>query len=377
MSSEDTDIARIREAASAFAAEHVAPRAARWAAERRMGLESLAAAAEAGLLALEVPAAFGGQGAGFKAKLALVEALAAESYDFAFSLINTHNVAAKLARDAAPELAWRYVPALMRAERVGATALTEPQAGSDFAAIRTRATRDGDGWRLEGAKACITNAAIADVFVTYAQTDPTQGWRGIACFLVDGTRAGFVRAAPESLGAGMPIGAGGFRLEGYRAEAAELLHPPGEAFKLAMASVNGARTYVAAMCCAMVERCLEVAIAYGKARTAFGRPIVENQGLRWLLADVATDLEAARLLVEKAAALVEEGGDAALAAAHAKKLATRMAVARISDCMQAVGAAGLRDEYPFVRHLGSARVASYTDGSTEMQNERIAAIVLR
>jgi acrylyl-CoA reductase (NADPH) len=377
MTTGDTDITRIRKAAAAFAGEHVAPRAALWAAERRMGLESLAAAAEAGLLSLEVSAAFGGQAAGFRAKLALAEALAAESYDFAFSLINTHNVAAKLARDASPDLARGYVPALMRAERVGATALTEPEAGSDFAAIRTRAMRDGDGWRLDGAKAWITNAAVADVFVTYVQTDPTQGWRGIACFLVDGTRPGFVRAAPESLGAGMPIGAGGFRLEGYRAEAADMLHPPGQAFKQAMASVNGARTYVAGMCCAMVARCLDVAVAYGKARTAFGRPLVENQGLRWLLADVATDLEAARLLVDKAARLVEEGDDAALAAAHAKKFATRMAVARISDCMQAMGAAGLRDQYPFVRHLASARIASYTDGSTEMQNDRIAAIALR
>ena len=98
--------------------------------------------------------------------------------------------------------------------------------------------------------------------------------------------------------------------------------------------------------------------------------------LRWLLADVATDLEAARLLVDKAALLVEQGADAALAAAHAKKFATRMAVARIADCMQAMGAAGLREDYPFLRQLASARVANYTDGSTEMQNERIAALTL-
>ena len=376
MISTEADITATRQRAAAFAASHVAPSAALWAREGRMGLEALAAAAKAGLLGLEVPQAMGGEGLGFRAKMAMAEALAAESWDFAFSLVNTQNVGAKLARDSAPALAQTYVPALMRGERVGATALTEPGAGSDFAAIRTRAVAEGDGWRLDGEKAWITNAAVADVFVTYVQTDPEKGWRGVACFLVDGTRAGFSRAPVEALSGGMAIGAGGFRLDGYRASAAEMLHPPGEAFKQAMGSVNGARTYVAGMCCAMVEKCLGVAIDYGKARSAFGRPIIANQGLRWLLADVATDLEAARLLVDKAAALVEQGTDAALAAAHAKKFATRMAVVRISDCMQAMGAAGLREDYPFLRHLASARVANYTDGSTEMQNERIAAITL-
>ena len=371
----DPTIARLAALARDFAGRHVAPGAALWARERRMGLEALKAAAEAGLLGMEVPAELGGMGAGFRAKLAAVEAIAAESWDFAFSMVNTQNVAAKLARDASPTLAADYVPALVRGERFGATALTEPGAGSDFAAISTRAVRDGGRWRLDGEKAWITNAAIADVFVTYVQTDPALGWRGIACFLVDGTRPGFVRVAPESLSGGMAIGAGGFRLDGYVAEEAEMLHPPGEAFRQAMASVNGARVYVAGMCVAMAARALEIAVSHGRARHAFGRPLVANQGLRWMLADVATDIAAARLLVDRAAEIVEEGGEAALAAAHAKKFATRMAVARISDCMQALGAAGLREDQPFLRHLASARIANYTDGATEMQNERIAAIL--
>jgi acrylyl-CoA reductase (NADPH) len=180
----------------------------------------------------------------------------------------------------------------------------------------------------------------------------------------------------ETLTGGGVIGAGGFRLENYRVRADEVVAPPGQAFRRAMDSVNQARTYVASMCVAMVNACLDTAVAYGKTRTAFGGPLSAKQGWRWMAADIATDAEAARLLVESAAGKIVRGEDAALASAHAKKFATRMAVGRISDACQLMGAAGLREEYPFLRHLASARVASYTDGSTEMQNERIAAIVI-
>jgi alkylation response protein AidB-like acyl-CoA dehydrogenase len=291
---------------------------------------------------------------------------------------------ARLSRSPNRALAERYVAAIMNAERFAATALTEPGAGSDFAAITTRAVKDGDDWILNGEKAWITNAVVADVFLCYAQTDPEARGRGIVSFLVDGRRDGFTRTAPERLAGGAAIGAGGFRLENYRARADELLTPPGgTAFKAAMSGVNAARTYVAAMCCAMVERCLDIAIAHARSRKTFGTPLVAKQGLAWMLADVATDLEAARLLVKKALSLLDSAGDvaianeAALAAAHAKKFAPRMAVARISDCMQVMGASGLREDFPFVRHLASARVAHYVDGTTEIQNERIAAILFK
>jgi alkylation response protein AidB-like acyl-CoA dehydrogenase len=265
---------------------------------------------------------------------------------------------------------------MLKGERFGGSALSEPGAGSDFAGIKTRAEQRGSEWILNGEKGWITNAAFGDVFITYAQTDPSQGWRGIGCFLVDGRREGFRRANAEALAGGGVIGAGGFKLENYRVRADEVVAPPGQAFRRAMASVNQARTYVAAMCVAMVDACLDTAIAYGKERQAFGAPLTAKQGWRWMAADIATDAEAARQLVQSAATKIIANEDAALASAHAKKFATRMAVLRISDACQLMGAAGLREEYPFLRHLASARVASYTDGSTEMQNERIAAIII-
>ncbi len=341
-----------------------------------MQVEGLQAAAADGLLAFQAPRAWGGHEIGFADKLRLLEVLSRHSYDFAFSLTNTAGAAAHIAEAMPRSVAERYVPAMLKGERFGGSALSEPGAGSDFAGIKTLATKDGDGWVLNGEKGWITNAAFGDVYITYAQTDPAQGWRGIGCFLVDGQRDGFRRSNAEALAGGGVIGAGGFKLQDYRVRADEVVAPPGQAFRRAMASVNQARTYVAAMCVAMVDACLDTAVTYGKARHAFGAPLSAKQGWRWMAADIATDAEAARLLVKGATDKIVRQEDAALASAHAKKFTTRMAVARISDACQLMGAAGLREDYPFLRHLASARVASYTDGSTEMQNERIAAIML-
>jgi alkylation response protein AidB-like acyl-CoA dehydrogenase len=364
------------ERAKEFAREVVLPNAARWERERRMPLDALQAAAALGLMRIEVPTALGGLGMSFFAKLRVAEELAHGCMAFAFSLVNVHNAAWRIALDGTEVHRARYLPALMRAERLGGAALSEPGAGSDFAAIATAARKVDGGWRLDGEKAWITNAAHGDVFVTYAQTDPAARGKGIACFLVDGTRPGFQRVAPFALMGGHAIGTGGFRLVDYFATDADLLYPAGQAFKRALTSINGARTYVAAMCCGMLEAALACAARYGAARRSFGARLIDHQGLRWKLAKAANDLEAARLLAYRAAAIIDAKGDALLAASHAKKFASEMIVERLSDCMQAMGAAGLREDYPIGRHLALARIANYVDGSTEIQNERIGATLL-
>jgi alkylation response protein AidB-like acyl-CoA dehydrogenase len=366
--------------ARAFAREVVMPQAARWERERRMPLDALRAAAALGLTRIEVPVAQGGLGMSFFAKLRVTEELARACMAFAFSLVNVHNTAWRIATAGKPDHVARLLPALLRAERLGGAALTEPAAGSDFAAITTMARKvpeeAGGGWRLDGEKAWITNAAHGDVFVTYAQTDPAARGRGIACFLVDGTRPGFERVPPFQLMGGHAIGVGGFRLTDYRASDDDVLYPAGTAFKAALGGINGARTYVAAMCCGMLEEALACALRYGAARETFGKRVIDHQGVAWKLAKVANDLEAARLLAYRAAALIDARQDALLAASHAKKFASDMIVQRLADCMQAMGAAGLREDHPIGRHLALARIANYVDGSTEIQNERIAATLL-
>lgn len=362
---------------AAFAREVVAPRAPVWERERRIGRDAFAQAATIGLTRIELAQSFGGLGLRYSCKAKAAELLGAADFAFTMSLINTHNVAVKLARDAPPAIAHRYVDDLVHGRRVGCTALTEPGAGSDFASIVTRAVRSSGGWRIDGAKAWITNASEADVVLLYAQTEPGSGGRGIAGFLIDGRRAGFVREPAFDLAGQHAIGTGGFRLEGYLASDDEMLQPPGKAFKSALASINGARTYIAAMCCGMVAESLRIASGYGEQRHTFGRPLADHQGWRWRLAEAASELTACRLMVERAAALIDAGDDAQLAAAQAKLLATRMAERQIPALAQAMGAEGLREEHPFGRHLIGARVASFVDGSSEMLLERIGAVMRR
>ena len=152
-----------------------------------------------------------------------------------------------------------------------------------------------------------------------------------------------------------------------------MLAAPGEAFKLAMKSVNGARVYVAAMCAGMLAASLETALAYGNARQAFGKSLLGHQGLAWSLAETATDLEALRKLTRDAGLLVDEQQDAVMAAAQAKAFAGRVTLRGIETCIQAMGAAGLRREHGLGRHMAAAKIAAFTDGSSEMMYERIAA----
>jgi alkylation response protein AidB-like acyl-CoA dehydrogenase len=360
------------DAARGFVATHVRPHVQAWQVGHADSRSVLPEAARAGLLGLEVPVEQGGLGLSFGCQWRVAELLAAADFGLAMSLINSHNVANHLARVAAPEVVRQYVPALLSGQRTGCTALTEAGAGSDFSAISTLARRAGDEWQIDGHKAWIVNATHADVMVVYAQTEPGAGARGIAAFVVDGTRNGFVRDPASDSSAARAADAGGFRLQTYRAQAHELLHPPGEAFKAALASINGARIYVAAMCCGMVAECLRVASDYGVTRYTFGKPLHGHQGWRWSLADAAIDLAAARLLVDAAAARIDSGSDAQAAAAQAKVFATRMAGRHIAALMHAMGAEGLREQHPFLRHLAAAQVATLVDGSTEMLLERIA-----
>ncbi|HEY4170893.1 MAG TPA: acyl-CoA dehydrogenase family protein [Reyranella sp.] len=359
------------EKAKAFAAEHVAPHAARWEWERHYPYETIKLACAAGLNRIELAKQHGGQGLSFSCKLRAFEEIAKADFAFAFALINHHNACVRFARDGKPAHVARLLPRMLTGEVIGCAALSEPGVGSDFGGLEMTAERVEGGWKLNGAKAWITNAAVAGLSVAYAQTDRSQGYRGIACFAIEAERPGFQREKPFELHGGHAIGVGGFRLVDYVAPDEAVLHPPGAAFKAALAGINGARTYVAAMCCGMLEASLETAVRYTQQRKTFGRPVIDHQGVRWKLVDAATDLEAARLLTYRAARLIDEGKDAVLPAAYAKKFSTDRTVQRIADCIQAMGANGLRAEYPLARHLAGAKIAGYTDGSIEMMNERI------
>ena len=190
----------------------------------------------------------------------------------------------------------------MEGTSVGAFLLTEPQGGSDAAAIETSALRSEDGWLISGEKAWVSNGATATTLSVYAQTEPEAGARGIGCFLVEATSPGVIRGAPYELLGGHALGTSGFTFEACRVGEQSVLVEPGQGFRAAMQGIELARIIVAAMCCGMLESALSVALDATRDRHAFGRAIGDFQGIQWMLADVATELEAAKALAYRAAA---------------------------------------------------------------------------
>jgi alkylation response protein AidB-like acyl-CoA dehydrogenase len=330
-----------------------------------------------GLNGMQVSPERGGAGASFFAKVAVAEAIARACFPCAFALINMQGAVTRIEREGTVEQIARYLPGLMKGSLICAPSLSEPEAGSDFGEIRTLATKVPGGWEISGEKAWVTNGAIANLLVMYAQTEPGAGGKGIASFIVDLQTAGIEKFLAYDLIGGAAIGACGIRLRRVRVADRDLFAPPGQAFKRALQSISAARVYVSAMACAVVETALRTAVAYAAERQSFGRPLLDHQGLRWSLADVAADLEAARLLTLQGAHAVARGVDAQVEAALAKKVSAEMAARSVIACMQSMGAVGLFPHYGFGRLMTSARIAAYVDGTTEMQNERIGATLFK
>jgi alkylation response protein AidB-like acyl-CoA dehydrogenase len=363
--------------ADQFARTFVAPQAAEWERRRQPGVppDVVAAWASSGLLNACVPERLGGGGVSFLGKIGIVEVIARYCIVSSFALVNLLNGPLRLVQNGSEDQLARHLPGLMQGTTINALALTEPQSGSDFAATATRAERVAGGWRLTGTKAWLTHATIANLGIIYAQTDPSRRGKGIAAFLVDLKAPECRISPPYALEAGSVAGICDLVLDGVFVADADVLMQPGQAFARALGSINAARTHVAAMCCGMVGESLAVATTYAHERKAFGQPLIEHQGLRWKLAGVASDLEAARLLTYRAADLVEQGGDAVSAAAIAKKVTAEMAMRCLPECMQVLGANGLRSEYPIARHLLAAKIAAFADGTNEIQTDRIGRLI--
>ncbi|MDX2155600.1 MAG: acyl-CoA dehydrogenase family protein [Hyphomicrobiaceae bacterium] len=364
--------------AERFAAQYIGPNAAAWERGRQPGLprEVVAAWAESGLLTACVPRAHGGGGASFLAKIGIVEVIARQCIVSSFALVNLLNGPLRLVQNGTEEQRARYLPGLVAGTTIIALCLTEPQSGSDFAATATRAERVDGGWRLTGRKAWVTHGTLATLGIVYAQTDPARRGKGIACFLVDLAAKECTMSAPYALEAGSVAGICDLALEGVLVSDRDVLMQPGEAFAKALGSINAARTHVAAMCCGVVGEALAIANQYARERKAFGQPLIEHQGLRWKLADIASDIEAARQLTYHAADLVEQAGDAMSAAAIAKKMAVEMAARTLPECMAILGANGLKSEYPLARHMLAARIAAFADGTNEIQKDRIGRLIV-
>ncbi len=362
--------------AAAWANDLLAPRAETFERERRFATEAFESAAAHGLTGLLVPTVDGGAGLNTLGLARVLEHVAAIDWAVAFVLVCHNNLAGAVSRLASPQLRAERLPQLVGGDKVGAFLFTEPDAGSDPATMTTSAKPHGGGWLIDGTKAWVTNGTHAGLLSVYAQTDTAAGHRGIATFLIDADNPGVQRGEPYEMFGGHAAGVNDVRLDNCAVPGDHLFVPVGEGFRAAMAGIDIARVLVSAMCSGMLARALRVAVDYVKHRIAFGKRVADLQGLRFMLADVATDFVAARLLAYRAARLLAEGEPATQTAAHAKKFATRVTEAGIATCMQVMGANGAKRDYGLARQLAAARLTHYIDGTTEIQNVVISRALL-
>ena len=370
-----TDLAAI-DRATRWGTSFVAERAETWELERRFAKEGFESAGQHQLTGLLVPEIDGGEAISKLGLARVLEEIAATDFAIAFSLVCHNNLAGSVAKNATGDLRSEVLPGLVTGSSLGAFLLTEPAVGSDAASISVTAVRDGDEWTLNGEKSWVTNGTHADVLSVYVQTDETLGHRGIATFLINANTPGISRTPAYELIGGHGLGANGINFEDCRVSGESLFLPPGEGFKAAMEGIDLARVLVSAMCCGMLRTALSTASSYVRNREAFGARLADLQGVRFKLADVATNLEASRLLTYQAVQSLEDGRDASVEAAHAKKFSTRVTESGIASCMQVMGANGAKRDHPLPRHLAASRLTHYVDGATEIQDVVISRSLL-
>ena len=368
----------VQRTARDFAREKVLPRAREIDEQGRVPKELLAEMASLGFLGIYVPESYGGAGLD-----ALSYALVTEEINRACAstgvVMSSHVslVVDPLLHYGSDAQKDRFLRPLASGEKLGCFALSEPASGSDAAAMRTSARRDGDAWVLNGTKNFITNGASADVTLVFAQTDSQAKHRGIAAFLVEkGTRGFSVGKLEHKLGI---RGSDTAQLvfQDCRVPAANLLGEVGEGFKIALSTLDGGRISIAAQAVGIARACLEDSLAYAKEREAFGKKIVEFQAIQWKLADMATEIDAARLLVWRAATLKDRGEDHILAAAQAKLFASDVAVRAARECVQIFGGYGYLTDFPAERHYRDAKITEIYEGTSEIMNLVIAQEILK
>jgi acyl-CoA dehydrogenase len=372
--------ARVAADAATWAKQHLAPlpHPEDDDSARRQARDVLHLVGKAGWFGYAVPKAFGGQAdePDLRACCLVREALASVSTlaDAVFALQGLGSMPITLAGD--DSLRKKWLPLVVRGEAMAAFAMTEPEAGSDVAAMKTRATREGDAYVLEGRKTFISNAGIADFYTVFAVTDPTQGHRGISCFVVDATTTGLRFVQPQVLSAPHPLGEIAF--ERCRIPASSRLGAEGDGFKLGMATLDRLRATVAAAACGMAERALAEALDHAKRRSQFGKHLGEFQLVQEKLARMATHLAASRLLVYRAAWEKDRGADrVTVESAMAKAFATESAQSIIDDAVQILGGAGVLASHPVEQLYRAVRALRIYEGTTEIQHLVIASHLLK
>jgi len=359
-----------------FAEAEIVPHAAEWDREHRFPRELYAELAELGLMGVCVPEEYGGAGADFVSYVLVLEELSRADAGVGVTVaVHTSAATLPILTFGSDQQRNRFVPPLARGEQLGAFALTEPEAGSDAGSLRTSAKPVGDGWTISGTKQWITNGAHAGTLVLFARTDPgTPGARGVSAFVVDGDQ---VRATREEAKLGLNSSSTvDLVIEGAAVGRDRLLHTEGKGFAVAMATLDGGRIGIAAQAVGIAQAAYETATAYALERRQFGRRIADFQAIQWKLADMATEIDAARLLVLRAAWLKQEGLPHAEEGAKAKLFASEVARRQTAEAIQVLGGYGYTKEFPVERYYRDAKITEIYEGTSEIQRLVIARSIL-
>jgi len=359
------------------ARERIAPRAMEIDHRGEYPWDIKKALADLDILGLAIPQEYGGTSQGLLFLCMAIEELTKPCASSGLILMIQSLGALPIELAGSPDQKKRYFPRMATGEWLGAFALTEPNAGSDAAAIQTRAVKKGDTYILNGTKRFITNADVADVIVTFALTDPGKGAKGISAFIVEKGFSGFSIGKHEE-----KMGIRGSTtceviFQDCEVPATNLLGREGDGFKIAMMTLDRSRPEVGAQAVGIAQGAIDYAIAYAKERHQFGQPIANFQGIQFMLADMAMQTEAARQLVYHAAALFDAGQDATIYSAMAKCFASDVAMKVTTDAVQILGGYGYIKEYPVERMMRDAKITQIYEGTNQIQRLVISRELLK
>lgn len=365
--------AQIRDMARDFVQSRLKPGAAERDKTHSFPRAELKEMGELGFLGMLVPQDYGGSDLGMVAYAAALEEIAAG--DGACStIISVHSSVGcmPILKFGTQEQKEKFLPAMASGEWIGGFALTEPQAGSDAAALKTRARREGDDYILDGSKQFITSGKNGNVMIVFAVTDPAAGKKGISAFIVPTDTPGYEVLSVEHKLGQHSSDTCALVFNAMRVPASQRLGSEGEGYKIALSNLEGGRIGIAAQAVGMARAAFEVARDYAKERIAFGKPIMEQQAVAFMLADMATQIEAARQMVLHAASLREDGQPCLTEASMAKLFASEMAEKVCSKAIQIHGGYGYLADYPVERIYRDVRICQIYEGTSEIQRLVIA-----
>ncbi|MCW5852567.1 MAG: acyl-CoA dehydrogenase [Anaerolineae bacterium] len=367
----------IRDTTRDFAQRAVAPIAARIDETGEFPSETVKQMGELGLLGLMTAEEYGGAGADTVAYVLAMEEMAkiCASHAVVMSVQNSL-VNAGIEKFGTEEQKREFLTPLASGRAIGAYSLTEPQSGSDAGNMKTTAVRDGDEYVINGRKSWVTSGPVADFILLFCATDPSKGSRGTSCFLIDTTRPGFSRGKTEPKLGIRASATCELMFDNYRAPAWTLLGKEGDGFKIALTILDGGRIGIAAQALGIAEAAYEASVAYAKERRAFGQAIAEFQAVQFMLADMATRIEAARLLILNAAIKKDRHEKFTKEASMAKVYASETAMWVTTKAIQVHGGIGYSKELPLERYFRDAKITEIYEGTSEIQRLVIARNLL-